>query len=51
MQDPVVIRRAGVGSFDLSGLPPGPQDLTLVAWAPDGTAQPALEELTGLIVA
>jgi hypothetical protein len=45
-QDPVVIRGAGVASFDVSGLSPGPQDLTLVAWAPDGTAQPALEELT-----
>jgi len=50
-QHPVVIRGAGVGSFDLSGLPAGPQDLTLVAWAPDGMAQPALEELTGLTVA
>ena len=45
-QDPVAIRGAGVASFDLSGLSPGPQDLTLVAWAPDGTAQPAVEELT-----
>ena len=50
MRDPVVIRGAGVASFDLSGLPPGPQHLTLVAWAPDGTAAPALEELTGLTV-
>ena len=45
-QHPVVIRGAGVASFDLSRLPPGPHYLTLVAWAPDGTAQPALEELT-----
>jgi hypothetical protein len=46
LQDPVVIRGAGVASFDLSRLPPGPHGLTLVAWTPDGTAQPALEELT-----
>jgi hypothetical protein len=46
LQDPVVIKGAGVASFDLSRLPPGRHTLTLVAWAPDGNAQPALEELT-----
>jgi hypothetical protein len=43
----VVIKGAtGVASFDLSPLPAGRHDLVLVAWAPDGTAQPALAELT-----
>ena len=46
LQEPLVINGAGVASFDLSPLPAGQHALALAAWAPDGTAQPALEELT-----
>jgi hypothetical protein len=42
----LVINGAGVASFDLPPLPAGQHALALAAWAPDGTAQPALEELT-----
>jgi len=51
LQDPVVIMGAtGVASFDLSRLPAGRYDLALAAWAPDGKAEPALEELAELTI-
>jgi hypothetical protein len=51
LQDPVVIKgAAGVASFDLSPLPAGRHDLVLVAWAPDGTATLAREELRDLAI-
>jgi hypothetical protein len=48
--DPVVIKGPGRASFDLSRLPTGLCDITLVAWAPDGTAIPALASLPGLSI-
>jgi hypothetical protein len=48
-QDPVVIKGTGAASFDLSRLPAGQHDVALIAWAPDGSMQPAavtLPELT-----
>lgn len=51
VQDPVVITGAtGVAAFDLSRLPAGRYDLALAAWAPDGKAEPALEELAELTI-
>jgi hypothetical protein len=51
LQDPVVITGGtGVASFDLSRLPAGRYDLALAAWAPDGKAEPALEEVAGLTI-
>ena len=51
LQDPVVIKGpTGVASFDLSPLPAGRHDLVLVAWAPDGTAILAREELRNLTI-
>jgi hypothetical protein len=51
VQDPVVIMGAtGVATFDLSRLPAGRYDLALAAWAPDGKAEPALEELEELTI-
>ena len=51
VQDPVVMTGAmGVATFDLSRLPAGRHDLALAAWAPDGKAEPALEELTELTI-
>ena len=41
---------AGVASFDLSPLPAGRYDLALAAWTPDGTAEPAREELPDLTI-
>jgi hypothetical protein len=48
-QDPVVIKGGGTASFDLSRLPAGRHEVALIAWAPDGSMQPAavtLPELT-----
>ena len=39
-----------VAAFDLSRLPAGRYDLALAAWAPDGKAEPALEELAELTI-
>jgi hypothetical protein len=49
-QDPVVIRGAGAASFDLSRLPAGHHEVALIAWAPDGTAEPAVVRLPELTV-
>jgi hypothetical protein len=49
-QDPVVIRGAGAASFDLSGLPAGHHEVELIAWAPDGTSEPAVVRLPELTV-
>jgi hypothetical protein len=49
-QDPVVVKGAGRASFDLSRLPAGRHAVTLAAWAPDGTAMPAVVGLPGLII-
>ena len=48
--DPVVKKSAGPASFDLSGLPAGPHDVTLIAWAPDGMARPAVLRLPVLTI-
>jgi len=51
LQDPVVIKGAeGVASFDLSPLPAGRHHLVLVAWAPDGTATLARQELPDVTI-
>jgi hypothetical protein len=47
-QDPEVIMGSGQASFDLSRLPPGEHDVMLVAWAPDGSASPAVVRLPRL---
>jgi len=44
-QEPRVIMGPGTASFDLSGLPAGQHDVMLVAWAPDGSASPAVVRL------
>jgi len=49
-QDPVVIRGTGAASFDLSRLPAGHHEVALIAWAPDGTAEPAVVQLPELTV-
>lgn len=48
--DLVVKKGAGLASLDLSGLPPGQHDVTLLAWAPDGGAEPAVMRLPVLTI-
>ena len=38
--DPVTVPPSGRAEFDLSRIPPGPLEMGLLAWAPDGTARP-----------
>jgi hypothetical protein len=47
-QDPKVIKGSGRASLDLSRLPAGQHDVMLVAWAPDGSASPAVVRLPRL---
>jgi hypothetical protein len=48
--DPVARKGAGSASFDLSRLLAGPHDVQLIAWAPDGTARPAIVSLPALTI-
>jgi hypothetical protein len=50
-QDPEVISGPGKVSLDLSRLPAGQHDVMLVAWAPDGSASPAVVRLPTLTIA
>lgn len=49
-QDPVVIQRPGRTEFDLSGVPAGQYEMSLIAWAPDGTARPVSVKLPALTI-
>jgi hypothetical protein len=37
-QDPVVLPGSGQAEFDLSAVPAGEHEMSLIAWAPDATA-------------
>jgi hypothetical protein len=39
-QDPTVVPGSGQAEFDLSRVPAGEHELSLIAWAPDATAKP-----------
>jgi hypothetical protein len=39
-QDPVVVPASGQAEFDLSRVPAGDHEMSLIAWAPDATAKP-----------
>ena len=39
-QDPVTIQRSGQAVFDLSQVPSGQHEMSLLAWAPDATVKP-----------
>ncbi|HEU5388084.1 MAG TPA: hypothetical protein VFV73_19480 [Streptosporangiaceae bacterium] len=39
-QDPVILSSSGHAEFDLSALPAGDHELSLIAWAPDASAKP-----------
>jgi hypothetical protein len=49
-QDPVVIQRSGQVEFDLSGVPAGQYEMSLIAWAPDATAKPVSVRLPALTI-
>jgi hypothetical protein len=49
-QDPVVMRRSGQAEFDLSSVPPGRYEMSLIAWAPDATAKPVSVRLPALTI-
>ena len=49
-QDPVVVRRSGQAEFDLSGVPAGQYEMSLIAWAPDATAKPVSVRLPALTI-
>ena len=49
-QDPVVIRRSDQAEFDLSRLPAGQYEMSLIAWAPDATAKPVSVRLPALTI-
>ena len=49
-QDPVVLPRSRQAEFDLSGLPDGPYEMSLIAWAPDATAKPVSVRLPALTI-
>ena len=39
-RDPVIPSDSGQAEFDLSGIPPGDHEMSLIAWAPDASAKP-----------
>lgn len=49
-QDPVVLPRSRQAEFDLSGVPTGRYEMSLIAWAPDATAKPVSVRLPTLTI-
>ncbi len=49
-QDPVILPRSRQAEFDLSGVPPGQHEMSLIAWAPDATAKPVSVRLPALTI-
>ena len=49
-QDPVAVPGSGRVEFDLSAVPAGEHDVSLIAWAPDATATPVSLELPTLAI-
>jgi hypothetical protein len=49
-RDPVVLPRSRQAEFDLSGLPDGHYEMSLIAWAPDATAKPVSVRLPVLTI-
>src|SRR6516162_8595374 len=49
-QGPLVVRRSGQAEFDLSGVPDGQYEMSLIAWAPDATAKPVSVRLPALTI-
>ena len=49
-RDPVVVGSSGQAEFDLSGIPADRYEMSLIAWAPDGTAKPVSVRLPALTI-
>jgi hypothetical protein len=49
-QDPVILPRSRQAEFDLSGVPAGQYEMSLIAWAPDATAKPVSVRLPALTI-
>ena len=49
-QDPVVLPRSGQAEFDLSKIPAGRYEMSLIAWAPDASANPVSVTLPALTI-
>jgi hypothetical protein len=49
-RDPVVLPRSRQAEFDLSSLPAGQYEMSLIAWAPDATAKPVSVRLPALTI-
>jgi hypothetical protein len=49
-QDPVILPRSRQAEFDLSGIPAGQYQMSLIAWAPDATAEPVSVRLPVLTI-
>jgi len=50
VQDPVVVPGSGRAEFDLSGVPAGEHEMSLIAWAPDATAKPVSVKLPRMTI-
>lgn len=48
--DPVILPRSREAEFDLSGVPAGQYEMSLIAWAPDATAKPVSVRLPALTI-
>jgi hypothetical protein len=49
-EEPMVVRGRGGVEFDLSHVPVGRYDLSLLAWTPDGSGSPSVVELLGFTI-
>ena len=49
-QEPVAVPDSGQAEFDLSALPGGVHEMSLIAWAPDATAKPVSVKLPSLTI-
>jgi hypothetical protein len=49
-RDPVVLPRRGQAEFDLSEVPAGRYEMSLIAWAPDASAKPVSVRLPALTI-
>lgn len=49
-QDPMDVPGSGEAEFDLSGIPAGGHEMSLIAWAPDASAKPVSVRLPPVVI-
>ena len=49
-RDPVILPDSGEAEFDLSEVPAGDHELSLIAWAPDASAKPVSVRLPRITI-